>query len=79
MEAVDKVGQEVDKVITKFTAISEHASKLLSAEQASLELLKATLLERKSPYHWLDDVDVQKFASSRIARQPIDPAAGHND
>lgn len=46
MEAVDKVSSEVDKVITKFSAISEHASKVLSAEQSSLEMLKATLLER---------------------------------
>lgn len=48
MEAVDKVSSEVDKVITKFSAISEHANTLLSAEQASLEMLKATLLERNS-------------------------------
>lgn len=47
MEAVDKVSSEVEKVITKFTAISEHSSKLISNEISSLELLKATLLERK--------------------------------
>lgn len=47
MEAVEKVTSEVDKVITKFTAISDHSSKLIANEITSLELLRATLLERK--------------------------------
>lgn len=47
MDAVEKVSSEVEKVITKFTAISEHSSKLLSNEINSLEHLKSILLERK--------------------------------
>jgi hypothetical protein len=47
MEAVDKVSVEVEKVLTKFSAISDHSSKLISNEINSLELLKSTLLERK--------------------------------
>jgi hypothetical protein len=47
MEAVEKVTSEVDKVITKFTAISEHSSKLIANEISSLELLKSSLAERK--------------------------------
>ncbi|CRK87175.1 CLUMA_CG000983, isoform A [Clunio marinus] len=46
MEAVEKVSSEVDKVITKFTAISEHSSKLISNEISSLELLKSSLLDQ---------------------------------
>lgn len=47
MEAVDKVSFEVDKVIMKFSAISDHSSKLISSEINSLELLKSSLLDRK--------------------------------
>lgn len=48
MEAVEKVSTEIDKVITKFSAISEHSARLIKNEIASLELLRSTLLERKS-------------------------------
>lgn len=47
MDAVDKVSSEVEKVITKFSAISDHSSKLIANEINSLELLKSSLLERK--------------------------------
>jgi hypothetical protein len=47
MEAVEKVASEVEKVLTKFSAISDHSSKLISNEISSLELLKSSLLERK--------------------------------
>jgi hypothetical protein len=45
MEAIEKVQFEVEKVITKFTAISEHTSQLIGNEIESLELLKNSLLE----------------------------------
>jgi hypothetical protein len=47
MEAVEKVSSEVEKVLMKFTAISDHSSKLISNEINTLELLKSSLLERK--------------------------------
>ena len=47
MEAVDKVSSEVEKVLTKFKAISDHSNKLITNEINSLELLKSSLLERK--------------------------------
>lgn len=47
MEAVEKVSSEIDKVITKFSAISDHSAKLIGNEIQALELLRATLLERK--------------------------------
>ena len=46
MDAVEKVEFEVDKVLTKFTAISDHSSKLIGNEINAIELLKSTLLER---------------------------------
>lgn len=47
MEAVEKVSSEIDKVITKFSAISDHSAKLIKNEIANLEMLRSTLLERK--------------------------------
>lgn len=47
MDAVEKVEFEVEKVLTKFTSIQEHSSKLIGNEISSIELLKSTLLERK--------------------------------
>lgn len=47
MDAVDKVSIEIDKVVTKFTAISDHSSKLITNEIIALELLKSSLLERR--------------------------------
>lgn len=47
MDAVEKVSTEIDKVITKFTAISDHSSKLINNEISALELLKSSLLERR--------------------------------
>lgn len=78
MEAVDKVSSEVDKVINKFSAISEHASKVLSAEQSSLELLKATLLERKLQYNFRT-VLMPKVVFFRATRQPADSPADQHD
>lgn len=46
-EKIDKVYAEVDKVITKFTGISEHATKLIQNEISSLEQLRSTLAESK--------------------------------
>lgn len=46
-EKIDKVYAEIDKVITKFTAMSEHSSKLMKSEISSLELLKSSLAESK--------------------------------
>lgn len=48
-EKIDKVFAEVEKVITKFTGISEHATKLIQNEIASLDQLRTTLSESK---HW---------------------------
>lgn len=73
MEAVDKVSAEVDKVITKFGAISEHASKVLSAEQTSLELLKATLLERKLWYRLLTCIDANEPSLSEPPDSQLTP------
>lgn len=47
MEAIEKVEFEVEKVLSKFTAISEHSSNLIQNEVNSIEMLKSTLLERK--------------------------------
>lgn len=47
MEAVDKVSSEIEKVITKFSAISDHSSKLIANEIESLMGLKSLLEERK--------------------------------
>lgn len=46
-EKIDKVFAEVEKVITKFTGISEHATKLIQNEIASLDQLRTTLSESK--------------------------------
>ena len=43
----DKVINEVDKVITKFSAISEHASKMISDEIRFLGKLKDELNNSK--------------------------------
>lgn len=47
MEAIDKVSAEIEKVITKFSAINDHSSKVLSDEVVSLQILKESLAERK--------------------------------
>lgn len=47
MEAIEKVSAEIEKVITKFSAINDHSSKVLSDEIVSLQILKESLAERK--------------------------------
>jgi hypothetical protein len=47
MEAIEKVSAEIEKVITKFSAINDHSSKVLSDEVVSLQILKESLAERK--------------------------------
>lgn len=47
MEAIEKVSAEIEKVIIKFSAINEHASKLIANEISALENLRKTLEERK--------------------------------
>lgn len=47
MEAIEKVSAEIEKVITKFSAINDHSNKVLSDEVVSLQMLKETLDERK--------------------------------
>jgi hypothetical protein len=44
---IEKVNSEIEKVITKFTAINKHSSELIANEISSLENLRATLMERK--------------------------------
>lgn len=46
-EKIDKVYAEVEKVIIKFTGISEHAQKLIQNEISSLILLLSSLAEGK--------------------------------
>ncbi|CAG9797968.1 unnamed protein product [Chironomus riparius] len=46
MEAIEKVSAEIEKVITKFSAINEHSSKLIQNEIIALENMKATLEEQ---------------------------------
>lgn len=50
MEAIDKVSAEIEKVITKFSAINEHSSKLLSNEIVSLQIMRESLAERKHDF-----------------------------
>lgn len=45
MEAIEKVQSEIEKVITKFSAISDHTSQLIENEIESLSSLKNSLLE----------------------------------
>lgn len=46
-EKIDKVYAEIDKVITKFSAMSEHSSRLMKNEISSLELLKSSFADSK--------------------------------
>lgn len=48
MEAIEKVSSEIEKVITKFSAINDHSSRILSDEVVSLQILKESLAERKN-------------------------------
>lgn len=45
MESIEKVEVEIQKVLTKFLTISDHASKLISNEINSFELLKSSLMD----------------------------------
>lgn len=47
MEAIEKVSAEIEKVITKFSAINQHSSNLLKNEILSLQLMRESLAERK--------------------------------
>jgi hypothetical protein len=44
-EAVDKVLAEIEKVITKFTAINEHSSKLIANEISTLNNIKNNIFQ----------------------------------
>lgn len=68
MEAVEKVASEVDKVITKFTAISDHSSKLISDEIASLEFLKSAF-ERKTKLRCIPEIlkHIKNFRAGRFS------------
>lgn len=47
MEAIEKVGAEIEKVLSKFNAINQHSSTLLKNEVLSLQLMRESLDERK--------------------------------
>lgn len=78
MEAVEKVSSEVEKVLTKFSAISDHSRTLISNEINSIEHLKSSLLERKYIKRF---ILIEKFMENvtnlnfRVRRQPIKPPA----
>ncbi|KAG5674787.1 hypothetical protein PVAND_004735 [Polypedilum vanderplanki] len=67
MEAIEKVSTEVEKVITKFTAINEHSSKLIQNEINALEAIKTALQEQSSESEMLTPQQIN-LVKSTIAR-----------
>lgn len=47
MDAIDKVSAEIEKVITKFSAINHHSCNLLKNEIIQMQIMRESLCERK--------------------------------
>lgn len=80
MEAIEKVSAEIEKVITKFSAINEHSSKLIQNEINALESIKSTL-EDHPPESQLtaQQINLVKSTISRTKEKLHRLAIDHRD
>ncbi|XP_070509226.1 E3 ubiquitin-protein ligase RMND5A isoform X2 [Chironomus tepperi] len=80
MEAIEKVSAEIEKVITKFSAINDHSTKLIQNEINALENIKATL-EEQPPETQLtaQQINMVKSTISRTKEKLHRLAIDHRD